>query len=148
MAAFKATEGEKAEYLRSLKRTVKGGKQQHLSLGIAKLKIGADFLGDYNTASALDVIFFVREIMETNFQLRSIILARLLESFKEIRSSRVCSSALWIIGEYCTTPADISAAMEVVYPFQSFQIPLANLSNIPFPKIGQDFQSRSSFQHE
>ena len=75
--------------------------------------LAADFLGDYNTASALDVIFFVREIMETNVQLRSIILARLLESFKEIRSSRVCSSALWVIGEYCNTPADISAAMEV-----------------------------------
>ena len=73
----------------------------------------ADFLGDYNTASALDVIFFVREIMETNASLRSIILARLLESFKEIRSSRVCSSALWIIGEYCNSPADISDAMEV-----------------------------------
>lgn len=25
-----------------------------------------DFLGDSNTASALDVVFFVREIMETN----------------------------------------------------------------------------------
>ena len=29
-----------------------------------------DFLGDANVASALDVIFFVREIMETNPKLR------------------------------------------------------------------------------
>ena len=48
-----------------------------------------DFLGDTNTASALDVIFFVREIVETNEKLRAAILARLLDSFTQIRSSRV-----------------------------------------------------------
>lgn len=72
-----------------------------------------DFLGDLNTAPALDVVFFVREIMETNPKLRPTILARLLDSFGTIRSSRVCTCALWIIGEYCTSAADISAALEV-----------------------------------
>ena len=72
-----------------------------------------DFLGDLNTAPALDVVFFVREIMETNPKLRPTILARLLDSFGTIRSSRVCTCALWIVGEYCTSAADISAALEV-----------------------------------
>lgn len=72
-----------------------------------------DFLGDSNTSSALDVIFFVREIMETNPSLRDTIRARLLDSFSQIRSSRVCSCALWIIGEYCVTKADILQAYEV-----------------------------------
>ena len=36
-----------------------------------------DFLGDTNTASALDVIFFVREIMETNAKVRRLSLALL-----------------------------------------------------------------------
>lgn len=76
----------------------------------------ADFLGDTNTASALDVVFFVREIMETNAKLRPTILARLLDSFKEIRSSRVCSCALWIVGEYCTSKSDIDTALEVRPP--------------------------------
>ena len=35
------------------------------------VQILMDFLGDVNVASALDVIFFVREIMETNPKLRS-----------------------------------------------------------------------------
>ena len=48
-----------------------------------------DFLGDTSTASALDVIFFVREIVETNEKLRPAVLARLLDSFTQIRSSRV-----------------------------------------------------------
>ena len=54
-----------------------------------------DFLGDTNTASALDVIFFVREIVETNEKLRPAILARLLDSFTQIRSSRVRSILLF-----------------------------------------------------
>lgn len=72
-----------------------------------------DFLGDTNTASALDVVFFVREIMETNQKLRSAILARLLDSFTQIRSSRVCTCSLWIIGEYSDSDSNIHQAMEV-----------------------------------
>jgi coatomer subunit beta len=44
-----------------------------------------DFLGDTNTASALDVVFFVREIMETNERLRPSILERLRDTFTQIR---------------------------------------------------------------
>ncbi|CAL5220396.1 g2403 [Coccomyxa viridis] len=73
-----------------------------------------DFLGDTNSSSALDVVFFVREIMETNPKLRPTILTRLLDTFSQIRSSRVCSCALWILSEYCTNPQDINAALEVI----------------------------------
>lgn len=72
-----------------------------------------DFLGDVNVASALDVVFFMREIMETNQKLRPAVLERLLDSFYQIRAARVCSCALWIIGEYCTSAADIDAVFEV-----------------------------------
>ena len=71
-----------------------------------------DFLGDSNVAAALDVIFFVREIMECNLKLRATVLARLLDSFAQIRSARVCSCSLWIIGEYSTGREDIDAALE------------------------------------
>ena len=79
--------------------------------------------GDTNSSSALDVVFFVREIMETNPKLRPTILARLLDTFSQIRSSRVCSCALWILSEYCTSPQDINAALEVV----SLRTDLCNL---------------------
>lgn len=75
-----------------------------------------DFLGDTNTASALDVVFFVREIMETNSRLRPTILARLLDSFTQIRSSRVCTCSLWIIGEYSHSHPNIISATEVNPP--------------------------------
>ena len=79
--------------------------------------------GDTNSSSALDVVFFVREIMETNPKLRPTILARLLDTFSQIRSSRVCSCALWILSEYCTSPQDIDAALEVrCLPHLSMQV--------------------------
>ncbi|MBA0839210.1 hypothetical protein Goarm_004963, partial [Gossypium armourianum] len=40
-----------------------------------------DFLGDSNVASAIDVIVFVREIIETNPKLRVSIITRLLDTF-------------------------------------------------------------------
>ncbi|GLI63658.1 hypothetical protein VaNZ11_006695 [Volvox africanus] len=73
-----------------------------------------DFLGDANTASALDVIFFVREIMETNVKLRPSVLERLHTIFYQIRSSRVVSCALWIMGEYCATTAEVLAALSTL----------------------------------
>ncbi|GMH39677.1 hypothetical protein BSKO_07575 [Bryopsis sp. KO-2023] len=73
-----------------------------------------DFLGDSNTASALDVVFFVREILHTNPKLRESILEQLLESFTQIRSSRVCSCALWILGEFSQSPTEITDGLKVI----------------------------------
>ena len=70
-----------------------------------------DFLGDPNTASALDVIMFIREIAQTNSGMRASILQRLLDSFYSIRSSRVCATALWIIGEYSETREQVEEAL-------------------------------------
>lgn len=51
--------------------------------------------------------------METNKKLRPTILERLIDTFSQIRSSRVCSCALWILSEYCTSVEDIHAALDV-----------------------------------
>ncbi|KAL2652816.1 hypothetical protein R1flu_020944 [Riccia fluitans] len=73
-----------------------------------------DFLGDSNTASAVDVVYFVREIIETNPKLRESIIVRLLDTFYQIRSSRVCTSALWIIGEYCLSLAEVESGISTI----------------------------------
>ena len=73
-----------------------------------------EFLGDTNTASALDVIFFVREIAETSPGLREPILGRLLDCFYTIRSSRVAACALWVIGEYATTDEEVHASFAAI----------------------------------
>ncbi|ABO95545.1 predicted protein [Ostreococcus lucimarinus CCE9901] len=73
-----------------------------------------DFLSDANSGSSADVAYFVREIAFTNKSLRPGIIEHLLDLFSTIRSSRVCATALWIIGEFSTTQAEQEAALEVI----------------------------------
>lgn len=73
-----------------------------------------DFLGDSNVASAIDVVLFVREIIETNPKLRVSIITRLLDTFYQIRAARVCSCALWIIGEYCLSLSEVESGISTI----------------------------------
>ncbi|KAF3944006.1 hypothetical protein ACB098_05G206600 [Castanea mollissima] len=73
-----------------------------------------DFLGDSNVASAIDVVVFVREIIETNPKLRVSIITRLLDTFYQIRAARVCSCALWIIGEYCLSLSEVEKGIAAI----------------------------------
>lgn len=73
-----------------------------------------DFLGDSNVASAIDVIVFVREIIEMNPKLRVSIITRLLDNFYQIRAARVCSCALWIIGEYCQSLSEVESGIATI----------------------------------
>lgn len=73
-----------------------------------------DFLGDSNVASAIDVVVFVREIIETNPKLRVSIITRLLDTFYQIRAARVCSCALWIIGEYCLSLSEVETGITTI----------------------------------
>lgn len=73
-----------------------------------------DFLGDANVASAIDVVVFVREIIETNPKLRVSIITRLLDTFYQIRASRVCSCALWITGEYCLSLSEVESGIATI----------------------------------
>jgi coatomer subunit beta len=73
-----------------------------------------DFLGDANTATAFDVAMFVREIAQTNEHLRDEILKQLLDCFYSIRSSRVCGTCLWIVGEFSLTTGQIEESFETL----------------------------------
>lgn len=53
-----------------------------------------DFLGDPSLSSAVEVVTFVREVIETYPDLRESILQKLLSSFKLITSSTVSPSSL------------------------------------------------------
>lgn len=70
-----------------------------------------DFLGDSNNPSAVDVIAFVREVVEKFPDLRPAITEKLISTFGEIKSGKVFRGALWIVGEYCTGAADIKRAL-------------------------------------
>ncbi|XP_052209409.1 coatomer subunit beta-1 [Diospyros lotus] len=94
-----------------------------------------DFLGDSNIASAMDVVVFVREIIETNPKLRVSIVTRLLDIFYQIRAARVCSCALWIIGEYCLSLSEVESGIATIKQC---------LGDLPFYSATEEEESNDS----
>jgi len=78
-----------------------------------------DFLGDSNNPSAVDVISFVREVVEKFPELRPAITEKLVSTFGEIKSGKVFRGAMWIVGEYCTggpgKPPCLKAVLQLTY---------------------------------
>lgn len=74
-----------------------------------------EFLSDTNELAATDVLVFVREAIQKFEQLQPLIIEKLLESFTDIKSSKVHRAALWILGEYATSVSDIEAVMKQVH---------------------------------
>ncbi|KAF8346088.1 coatomer protein [Amanita rubescens] len=73
-----------------------------------------DFLGDTNNPSALDVVSFVREVVEKFPQLRPTITEKLTQTLTEIKSGKVFRGVLWILGEYVGGIEDIQNAFREV----------------------------------
>ncbi|KMU86253.1 coatomer subunit beta [Coccidioides immitis H538.4] len=69
-----------------------------------------DFIVDFNNNSAVDVITFVKEVVEKFPQLRQSILERLVSTLGEVRAGRVYRGVLWVVGEYSLEQNDIREA--------------------------------------
>lgn len=70
-----------------------------------------EFLGDPSNPSAVDVITFVREVVEKFKDLRPAIITKLLSTFPQIKSGKVFRGALWIVGEYCEKDDELEDAL-------------------------------------
>jgi coatomer subunit beta len=70
-----------------------------------------DFISDVSSnASAVDVISFVKEVVERFPDLRSSIVERLVTTLAEVRAGKVYRGILWIIGEFSLEEKDIRDA--------------------------------------
>lgn len=69
-----------------------------------------DFIADFNATSAIDVISFVKEVVEKFPKLRRSIVERLVSTLSEVRAGKVYRGALWIVGEYSLEAKDIRDA--------------------------------------
>jgi coatomer subunit beta len=69
-----------------------------------------DFIADFNNTSAVDVISFVKEVVENFPKLRPSIVERLVSTLSEVRAGKVYRGALWIVGEYSLEANDIREA--------------------------------------
>lgn len=71
-----------------------------------------DFVADFNNSSAVDVISFVKEVVEKFPKLRSSIIEKLVSTLGEVRAGKVYRGSLWVIGEYSLQENDIKAAWQ------------------------------------
>lgn len=69
-----------------------------------------DFIADFNNTSAVDIITFVKEVVEKFPKLRPSIVERLVSTLNEVRAGKVYRGALWIVGEYSLEANDIREA--------------------------------------
>ena len=72
------------------------------------------YVGDEQPAAALDVVYFIREIVEEYSQLRDEIMLKVLDNFDEIKSADVYRVCLWIIGEYATDSVVLQRAIDAI----------------------------------
>lgn len=63
-----------------------------------------------STASAVDVISFVKEVVEIFPDLRSELVSKLISTLHNVRSGSVVRGALWIIGEYSLDESEIKSS--------------------------------------
>ena len=69
-----------------------------------------EFIADFNNTSAVDVINFIKEVVEKFPKLRPSIVRRLVDTLSEVRAGKVYRGILWIVGEYSLEDKDIREA--------------------------------------
>ncbi|CEQ42210.1 SPOSA6832_03989 [Sporobolomyces salmonicolor] len=106
---------EKAtEYRQLLIQTIHSCAIKHSEVAASVVHVLMEFLGDASNASAVDVIAFVREVVEKFPALRRGIVDKLLQTFPEIKSGKVFRGAMWIVGEYAASEEEVREAMAMV----------------------------------
>ncbi|KAJ5247208.1 hypothetical protein N7468_002191 [Penicillium chermesinum] len=73
-----------------------------------------DFIADFNNNSAVDVISFVKEVVEKFPDLRGAIVDRLVSTLSEVRAGKVYRGVLWVVGEYSLEEKDIREAWKKI----------------------------------
>ncbi|GAA5913609.1 hypothetical protein JCM6882_001701 [Rhodosporidiobolus microsporus] len=107
-----------ADYRQLLIQTIHTCAIRHSEVASSVVHVLISFLGDASStassSSAVDVIAFVREVVEKFPDLRSGIVTGLLDAFGEIKSGKVFRGAMWIVGEYVASVEEVQAAMREV----------------------------------
>jgi len=89
-----------AEYRQMLIKAIHGCAIRFANVADSVIHLLMDFLGGQG---ALDVIMFVREIVEIYPKMRVSVIKKLIDCLPEIKASNVYRVALWVLGEYTET---------------------------------------------
>ncbi|KAN0015100.1 hypothetical protein ACTFIU_001423 [Dictyostelium citrinum] len=102
-----------------------------------------EYLGDSYLPSAVDVVIFLREVVETYPTLRELIIKKLIENLSSIKVSKVYRVAVWVIAEYVTCLEDLQYAMtsitndleELLKPKQTEEVILETKAKVKIEKV-------------
>lgn len=92
--------GQNTEYRQVLIQSIHTCAIKYSEVASNVVHVLLEFLGDSNNTAAVDVISFVREVVEKFPDLRKGIIEKLRDTFVDIKSGKVFRGALWIVGEY------------------------------------------------
>lgn len=62
----------------------------------------------------MDVLVFIREVMQKLSNLKDLIVQRLLDICGQIKSAKILRATLWLLGEYCSSIEDIQNVMTFI----------------------------------
>ena len=99
-----------AEYRQLLIQTIHQCAIKFSEIAASVVDVLMDFITDFSGSSAIEVISFVKEVVEKFPSLRSSIVERLVSTLGEVRAGKVYRGALWVIGEYSLQENDIKEA--------------------------------------
>ena len=111
MSDDSANEDKGPEYRNMLIKTIHGIAVRFPQVAESVVHTLMEFLG---TDSGLQVVIFVRAIMEQYPQLRAPLLSKLMTSMSDVTSNQVLCVSLWILGEYSESADTIEQAFDAI----------------------------------
>jgi len=99
------------EYRQMLIKSIHSCAVKYPSIADSVVHVLMDFL---NGPGALEVVLFVREIVESYPDLRAPVLSKLMDCFPEIKAAHVYRVAVWILGEYAEDDVTQTQAIDVI----------------------------------
>lgn len=100
------------EYRQLLIRSIHTAALQFADVAPTAVQVLTEFLRDSYGSAAADVITFVREVCEEYPDLRPVVLSKLLIALPSIENQAVLRGALWILGAYSESPAEVKDAIQ------------------------------------
>ena len=101
---------QNSEYRSILIQSIHHCAVKHSEIASSVVDVLMDFVADFSSSAAVDVISFVKEVSERFPKLRPSIVERLVSTLGEVRAGKVYRGSLWIIGEYSLRESDIRDA--------------------------------------
>lgn len=108
---FTYTRGQNNEYRQLLIHAIHTCAIRYSEVAASGIQVLMEFISEFSNTSAVDVISFVKEVVEKFPTLRPAILDQLLATLSDIKAKKIFRGALWILGEYCTEEKDIKDAL-------------------------------------